>query len=627
MGGSLSCGRSSYAESVQQPEAKRGNSDQNGKDSKLPATQPRAAEIPYVKPEKSPDEDEDALVKETSTELEEEHSYLDGSSQWDKRRAKVKAKAHAMLALGTGKELQGVLGSRKNMLIQGALSFIPAIIQKQMYADKIRNELVLNEHSTEGVMVHQGNGAVAFVDASGFTALTERLAVKQEGAELLSTCLNAFMDPLIRIVFAYGGDIIKFSGDAITILWPYEEDGGRMAVLRAATCCMNLHSELHNFDTKVPLGEGEAGNVTLTLHIGVGAGMVSMLQVGGIQKSYEYVIAGEPLAQISIAEPLAKSGETVLSNDAFLQIEGDVVEGRDVGRDDYRHVESLNADRWTYDTVKATAKATEEQSPIDAAAVTGGQIVLMRRFITPFVYSKLEDPAGTSQANEMRVISIFFLQVSGVDVSTAEGSIVAQKLMYRLQLSCRINEGTVNKFLVDDKGLLFLCGFGLPPLIHEDDAGRCIHFAWQVIDILKEYTFLGDKVNLSARLMANTDVNTLLVDETTMLAAASKAGIEFTKLQPIKVKGKKDKINIFRPVTPVSQWGTTNNSFALAQPSDLYASQILLPWPVRSRLYGGMSPMYGLDIPAFSALRKIIQGGIQDTIKGALLLFAGYPGG
>ena len=35
-------------------------------------------------------------------------------------------------------------------------------------------------------------------------------------------------------------------------------------------------------------------------------------------------------------------------------------------------------------------------------------------------------------------------------------------------------EGTLNKFLIDDKGMLFLLAYGLPPLVHTDDATRAV---------------------------------------------------------------------------------------------------------------------------------------------------------
>lgn len=50
----------------------------------------------------------------------------------------------------------------------------------------------------ETLVLHRGSGAVVFSDASGFTALTERLALKTNGAELLSQCLTSFFTPLIQ---------------------------------------------------------------------------------------------------------------------------------------------------------------------------------------------------------------------------------------------------------------------------------------------------------------------------------------------------------------------------------------------------------------------------------------------
>ena len=48
-------------------------------------------------------------------------------------------------------------------------------------------------------------GAVLFSDASGFTALTERLALRPDGAEKMCEIMNAFLGIMIRIIRDYGG--------------------------------------------------------------------------------------------------------------------------------------------------------------------------------------------------------------------------------------------------------------------------------------------------------------------------------------------------------------------------------------------------------------------------------------
>lgn len=36
--------------------------------------------------------------------------------------------------------------------------------------------------------------------------------------------INQFFDKIIRIVHFWGGDIIKFSGDALTVVWPVDDE-------------------------------------------------------------------------------------------------------------------------------------------------------------------------------------------------------------------------------------------------------------------------------------------------------------------------------------------------------------------------------------------------------------------
>ena len=63
-------------------------------------------------------------------------------------------------------------------------------------------------------------GALVFIDMSGFTALSERLSLQgMLGVEALSSHLNSFFGPIVQLLQSYGGDIIKFAGDAIIVLF------------------------------------------------------------------------------------------------------------------------------------------------------------------------------------------------------------------------------------------------------------------------------------------------------------------------------------------------------------------------------------------------------------------------
>ena len=70
--------------------------------------------------------------------------------------------------------------------------------------------------------------------------------------------------------------------------------------------------------------------VTLRLHMGIGCGDLTAVHVGGVFKRWEYILAGPPMAQIAVAEPLAKPGETVVSPEAWGLVRPDVV-GTSIG--------------------------------------------------------------------------------------------------------------------------------------------------------------------------------------------------------------------------------------------------------------------------------------------------------
>ena len=91
---------------------------------------------------------------------------------------------------------------------------------------------------TEGTLVH--------VDISGFTALSERLARKGiVGSEEVAAVLNATFTELLAVADADAGDLLKFGGDALLLLFQGVDHapracraayGMRQALRTAGTC-------------------------------------------------------------------------------------------------------------------------------------------------------------------------------------------------------------------------------------------------------------------------------------------------------------------------------------------------------------------------------------------------------
>eukprot|EP00397_Hematodinium_sp_SG-2012_P000338 GEMP01000338.1.p1 GENE.GEMP01000338.1~~GEMP01000338.1.p1 ORF type:complete len:2269 (+),score=428.96 GEMP01000338.1:104-6910(+) len=512
---------------------------------------------------------------------------------------------------------------REAQALKEVTSFLPICIR-----DK--------ELSADTVIVHRFEGAVVFSDASGFTALTEQLAKKPNGAEILSACLNKFFTPLIAIITSFRGDVIKFSGDALTITFEAFDESdlhdfpcGTMdcphtplglACMRAVACCLEIHKRLHNFETG-------AGDVRLTLHIGVGAGHLTMLQVGGSYGRYEYVIAGPPLEQIAIAEPLAGSGETVLSPSVWEIVDPYFSRGEPLGPDAPPGFARLGDIRKTWHTYPSIKRAAENAQEYNAAKQAEKDpkseerlFERSKRFVPRAVLQHFLSGAG-SNVNEMRRVSIIFVQINGIKVYTDEGVPITAQLMKVMQLATYCTEGSLNKFLVDDKGLLFLLVFGLSPLVHIDDPVRAVRTCFQMIESLtemklearfgvttgrvfcgvvgsasrREYTVMGDTVNLSARLMAHADNLTVLIDNSTY--ERIKDTIKCEQLIPIRVKGKADLIPVYRPLPP--QYVSNTADVDLKYRARLHRSswgldttlvgnhQSCLFWRAKTHVFGG----------------------------------------
>src|SRR5512143_2318875 len=68
--------------------------------------------------------------------------------------------------------------------------------------------------------VRELDATLVSVDLSGFTALSERLAAKgRAGSEELILVISGVFEGLIGITLRHSGDVLKFRGDALLILF------------------------------------------------------------------------------------------------------------------------------------------------------------------------------------------------------------------------------------------------------------------------------------------------------------------------------------------------------------------------------------------------------------------------
>jgi hypothetical protein len=66
-------------------------------------------------------------------------------------------------------------------------------------------------------------GALLFVDISGFTALAQRLTVDK-----LRIQINTYFTQILNLLAKFGGDVVKFAGDALYVIWPVQKHEGEV---------------------------------------------------------------------------------------------------------------------------------------------------------------------------------------------------------------------------------------------------------------------------------------------------------------------------------------------------------------------------------------------------------------
>ena len=149
------------------------------------------------------------------------------------------------------------------------------------------------------------DGTLAFVDISGFTKLTERLARRGKvGAEEMSDALDAMFGALLGVAYQDGAGLVKWGGDAVLLLFDGPDHAPRAC--RAAHRMRATLREVGRLDTSV-------GRITLRMSVGIHSGAFHFFLVGDPTYHRELIVAGQAASTTAVMEATADAGEIGLS--------------------------------------------------------------------------------------------------------------------------------------------------------------------------------------------------------------------------------------------------------------------------------------------------------------------------
>src|SRR5436190_14200072 len=372
-------------------------------------------------------------------------------------------------------------------------------------------------------------GTLAFVDISGFTAMSERLATKGKlGAEEVTEVMNFVFARLLDVAYAHGGGLLKFGGDALLLFF-----SGADHAMHACEASFGMRKALRELGKP----QTSVGPVTLKMHVGVHSDVFDFFLVG--ESHRELLLAGSGVTTTVQMEGGAEAGEILVSQETAAglpqKLFGEAKEGGLL--------------------LKAASGAPAEPAPtppLEGIDIGGCVPAPVRKHLE----------GGRSEA-EHRQASVAFVHVGGVDALLAEkGADETAQAFEEIVVSAqRIAAEHGVTFLetdIDKDGAKMILVAGAPQTEGEDEErllrtvlgiadgpgrlplrtglSRGRVFAGEVgAQFRRTYTILGKTAALAARLMAKAEPGQILT--TADFLERCRGTFETSQLEPFQLKG------------------------------------------------------------------------------------------
>ncbi|MBA3690071.1 MAG: AAA family ATPase, partial [Actinobacteria bacterium] len=383
------------------------------------------------------------------------------------------------------------------------------------------------------------DGTVVFVDISGFTRLSEKLARSGRlGAEELADAIGSCFAELLAVAYDNGGGLIKFGGDALLLLFTGE--GHPASACRAAVGMRRALRETGRIETS-------GGKVGLKMSVGVHSGTFHFFLVG---KSHRELMVTGPSATITASmEAAAAAGEILVSPATAAALPPRIL-GAPKGAGILLRSEppGLSPHPGTID-IAVSAAAAESCIPIATREylLYGAHEPEHRRVVVAFLHfdgtdAMIERTGPAAFANALDELvrdvqiaaddqGVCFL---GTDVDKDGGKII---LTAGAPVSTENDEERMlivgRRIVEGDRRITVRLGINRGH-VFAGDIGPAYR---------RTYTVMGDAVNLAARVMSQAEPGQVLV--TSEVLERSKVTFATVALAPFMVKGKAKPVQAF----------------------------------------------------------------------------------
>ena len=432
-----------------------------------------------------------------------------------------------------------------NITLKAITSFVPTTLLKNLLS--IEGAAMRPQSSTK-------RGVCLLADISGFTRLSGAFCARgKDGLDGLQSATSGYMGSLVNAIYEFGGDVIKFAGDALVCVFE-PADKSREAFQRSCALAVQCSWMLKNISTS-----------ELTLHVGISCGDICFGQLGGFENKWECLISGTCIGELSQCLDDAPSLHVAITADCYRclseisdtkLIEIEATEQKS-GCYLLRSVRVLSLLRKT---------STESAQAADDTVFLSQTACYVPRPVTQALMAGSFDFLA-----ELREVTTVFIKWDGYDSTIHKDLLSLQKFFYACQEILSDSGGFMRQFLVDDKGCVLIALWGVPTATFHDDCrralGATVRIRSKLLDmkmqcssgittgvvycgtvgneVRREYAAVGDVVNLAARLMCKAK-GEILLDENTYCRLPEDVHRKLKKQPLMAVKGKDKPIASYR---------------------------------------------------------------------------------
>ena len=415
-------------------------------------------------------------------------------------------------------------------------SFVPRVLQSRYSAsaEQVADDLAADEQVV-----------LLWIDVCNFSPLCSRLMKDTlSGVEKITGILHQHYDFVLNAIDSYGGQPLFFAGDGLMSAWPVGQSDSKEAVEFAAACAYQIINNRKTTDDKHEL---------LSVHAIVANGPWQTAELQGAMGRKLVSFYGEVFSELSAASKNKAPNQVLITNRALAALDS-----------------SLKSEKVENDTSILFDSTSTQRLPTPNIFEMSGAAIEKLKLFVPRTLNFPLNPEHFKWIAEIRPVTILFVRLPNSGKTSAEN---LRQLRESVALSTPLVEkydGLLNQVWMDEKESNMLLCFGPPPSAHFDNPERSVHLGFEIHhllkksgiqnsvgistgmaycgilgnDILRQYTVIGDVVNLSAHI-AGIKRNEIFCDKATYNVANKT--VNFSGQMMATVKGHKEPISLFIP--------------------------------------------------------------------------------